>query len=275
MCCVPPFSRTESRRRVRNSSLLGKLEVAVPGPGRGTRPAPRSGPPRRPTTLIGAEPEPAGPPGSALVAGEGELCRWPRSGPAARGWRTSARRRNRPMLGAAGEPGRQGRHGEPGVVGQQLQDGRRRRPAPRRRRRRPPARAGRRGRGRPARPAGVGRGTRSSAALRARWRALLTDGRGGVEDAGRPRRPRSPSTSRRMRTARWVAGRCWSAATKASSTLSRSSSAALGGRVGLQPDRLGHRLAEVVDLVEGRARSRPRAAAAGRRSEQRAGRRWW
>jgi hypothetical protein len=32
----------------------------------------------------------------------------------------------------------------------------------------------------------------------------------------------NPSTSRRTSTARWVPGRCWSAATKASSTLSRS-----------------------------------------------------
>ena len=37
-----------------------------------------------------------------------------------------------------------------------------------------------------------------------------------------------PSTSRRMSTARWRAGRCWSAAMKASSTLSRSSYRASG-----------------------------------------------
>jgi hypothetical protein len=33
----------------------------------------------------------------------------------------------------------------------------------------------------------------------------------------------NPSTSRRISTARWFAGRCWSAATNASSTLSRCS----------------------------------------------------
>ena len=63
-----------------------------------------------------------------------------------------------------------------------------------------------------------------------------------------------PRTSRRISAARWFAGRCWRAATNASSTLSRCSKRSAGPgdavldleplvRVGLDPDRLGDRLA--------------------------------
>jgi hypothetical protein len=65
-------------------------------------------------------------------------------------------------------------------------------------------------------------GARSSIALRARCSALFTEAT-VVSSASATSAAEKPSTSRRMRTARCVPGRCWSAATKASSTLSRSS----------------------------------------------------
>ena len=65
-------------------------------------------------------------------------------------------------------------------------------------------------------------GSRSSTALWARCSALSTPG-GVVSSASAASRAEKPSTSRRMSTARWRAGRCWSAAMKASSTLSRCS----------------------------------------------------
>ena len=71
-----------------------------------------------------------------------------------------------------------------------------------------------------------------------------------------------PSTSRRISTARWLAGRCWSAATKASSTRLALLVAGLGRgvavleaerlvRVGLDPDRLDQRLAGAVVGIGG------------------------
>ena len=90
-------------------------------------------------------------------------------------------------------------------------------------------------------------------------------GPGALQSAVRRRRARStasapisaalkPSTSRRISTARWLAGRCCSAATNASSTPSRCSYRASGValpvgqaegvvRVRLEPDRLGDRRA--------------------------------
>ena len=65
-------------------------------------------------------------------------------------------------------------------------------------------------------------GSRSSTVLWARCSALYTDA-GVVSSASATSSPEKPSTSRRISTARWRAGRCWSAAMKASSTLSRCS----------------------------------------------------
>ena len=57
---------------------------------------------------------------------------------------------------------------------------------------------------------------------RARCRALLTEA-ALVSSVSAASLAEKPSTSRRISTARWLAGRCWRAATKASSTLSRCS----------------------------------------------------
>ena len=65
-------------------------------------------------------------------------------------------------------------------------------------------------------------GSRSSVALRARCRALFTEAV-VVSRISPTSRAEKPSTSRRISTARWLAGRCWSAAMNASSTLSRCS----------------------------------------------------
>ena len=63
-------------------------------------------------------------------------------------------------------------------------------------------------------------GIRSSTVARARWSALLTDAV-VVSSIEAVSAAEKPSTSRRISTARWVPGRCCSAATNASSTLSR------------------------------------------------------
>ena len=65
-------------------------------------------------------------------------------------------------------------------------------------------------------------GSRSSTVARARWSALLTDC-GVVSSESAVSLAEKPSTSRRISAARWRGGRCWSAATKASSTPSRCS----------------------------------------------------
>ena len=65
-------------------------------------------------------------------------------------------------------------------------------------------------------------GVLSSIDLRARCSALLTDAT-VVPTVSATSAAENPSTSRRMSTARWFAGRCWRAATNASSTLSRNS----------------------------------------------------
>jgi hypothetical protein len=66
----------------------------------------------------------------------------------------------------------------------------------------------------------------SSTVLRARWSALLTDAAVVSSDCATSRAANA-STSRRISTARWRAGRCCSAAMNASSTLSRCSAIAL------------------------------------------------
>jgi hypothetical protein len=58
--------------------------------------------------------------------------------------------------------------------------------------------------------------------LRARCRALLTEATVVSSDAA-VSSAENPSTSRRISTARWLGGRFWSAAMKASSTASRCS----------------------------------------------------
>ena len=65
-------------------------------------------------------------------------------------------------------------------------------------------------------------GRRLSTAARARCSALFTEAT-VVSSVSATSRAEKPSTSRRTRTARCRAGRCWSAATKASSTDSRCS----------------------------------------------------
>jgi hypothetical protein len=58
--------------------------------------------------------------------------------------------------------------------------------------------------------------------LRARWSALLTEAT-LVSSASATSAAENPSTSRRIRTARWFGGSSCSAATNASSTASRCS----------------------------------------------------
>ena len=70
-------------------------------------------------------------------------------------------------------------------------------------------------------------GSLASTVRWARCRALSID-TGVVSSASATSRAENPSTSRRMSTARWRAGRCWRAAMKASSTLSRRSYTASG-----------------------------------------------
>ena len=65
-------------------------------------------------------------------------------------------------------------------------------------------------------------GSRASTVPCARCSALSTAAR-LVPSASATSVPLNPSTSRRISTARWRAGSSWSAATNASSTLSRSS----------------------------------------------------
>jgi hypothetical protein len=65
-------------------------------------------------------------------------------------------------------------------------------------------------------------GVRSSTVLRARWRALFTEAT-DVSSESATSWAEKPSTSRRIRTARWFGGSSWSAAMKASSTPSRCS----------------------------------------------------
>ena len=65
-------------------------------------------------------------------------------------------------------------------------------------------------------------GIRSSAALRARCSALLTDAT-DVSSVSATSAAEKPRTSRMISTARCVAGRCWRAATNASSSASRCS----------------------------------------------------
>ena len=94
----------------------------------------------------------------------------------------------------------------------------------------------------------------------------------------------NPSTSRRIRTARWFAGRSWRAAMKASSTTRAAHSGRPGRRtlldseglvrVGLDPDRLHQRLSDaaVVDPREAHNRSGGFASAAARLRRARC---WW
>ena len=123
--------------------------------------------------------------------------------PRARGTtrRSAASRTSRPRR--ASRPPRRGRRG------------------PTRRRSAPPRR------GSPRRPAPQvacweRSGSRSSTEARARCIALLTDA-GVVSSISATSLAEKPRTSRRISTARWLAGRCCSAAMNASSTLSRAS----------------------------------------------------
>ena len=72
----------------------------------------------------------------------------------------------------------------------------------------------------------------ASSVARARWSALLTDAT-LVSSSSATSLERQRSTSHRISTARWRAGRCWSAATNASRIVSRETAASSGSVVGI------------------------------------------
>ena len=123
---------------------------------------------------------------------------------------------------AAAVPGRHRRHRDRGLLGEHGGERVDVAALPGRDEARRRSRAGRRRRARAAWPAGCARAAAASTLLWARCSALYTEA-GVVSSASATSSPEKPSTSRRMSTARWRAGRCWSAAMKASSTLSRCS----------------------------------------------------
>ena len=117
-----------------------------------------------------------------------------------------------------------------------------------------------------------GAGARSPSVARARWSALLTEAT-LVSSASAVSWAENSSTSRRISTARWRAGRIWISARKPSSIVSRATTTASGSSargatssssrsgIGLQPRDLGER-----------ARPPRRGGPCG---GSRRGRRWW